>query len=360
MSPARVLIVDDSVVVRRALSGLVERDAALALAGTAPSAMVALQKIAVAQPDVVVLDVDMPEMDGFEAARRMHAEWPKLPILMCSGQSERAAAATLKALAAGATDYIAKPSSMSAQGGLEDFAAEFTAKLKALARPAESETARPAGRPLSSPSGVRAAMDAAGARVDALAIGCSTGGTNVLSRVLGELTAPPPVPLFIVQHMPAVFTRLMAERLSQTTKLRVEEGREGMRVERGVAYVAPGGFHMTVKSDAGGAYVALDQRPPEHSCRPAVDALFRSLPGVYGAGVLAMVFTGMGHDGTAGARAIVERGGRVLAQDPASCVAPSMPSTVLAAGLAQPIALESIARIIANLVGAPAARGEAR
>jgi two-component system chemotaxis response regulator CheB len=170
--------------------------------------------------------------------------------------------------------------------------------------------------------------------VAALAIGCSTGGPNALGALFEGLPRDLPVPILIVQHMPPLFTKLLADRLATSSGLRVTEARAGDLVEPGCAYVAPGDYHMTVVRDGARVRVALNQDPAENSCRPAVDVLFRSVARLYGPGALAAVLTGMGQDGTRGARAIVEAGGAVLAQDAASCVVPSMPKAVVAAGLA--------------------------
>lgn len=333
MRPSRVLVVDDSVVVRKVLSDVLASDPEVEVAGTAPTAPIALQKISQVNPDLVLLDVEMPEMDGIEAVRRIRASWPTLPVVMCSSLTERGADVTLRALEAGATDYVAKPSSLGTRdAGLGAFRSELLAKVKALA----AREVRPAALPAAPPPAPRASV---GRRppVAVLLIGCSTGGPNALATVFQSLPGDLPVPILIVQHMPPLFTRLLAERLTASSRVHTVEGQEGMPIEPGRAYIAPGNFHMSVAKSGARFRLALDQNPPENSCRPAVDVLFRSAAAAFGPGVLAAVLTGMGHDGTRGARDVVDAGGAVIVQDAASCVVPSMPSSVAAAGAADAV-----------------------
>lgn len=325
----RVLVVDDSVVVRRVLTETLESDGDVRVVGTAATASIGLQKIALLGPDVVVLDVEMPEMDGIEAVRRIRASWPTLPVVMCSTLTERGAEATVRALAAGATDCVAKPSSLGGKGdGMSSFRDELTTKVKAL-RPRAPARVAPV-IPLPPPR--RIAADRA---VTAVGIGCSTGGPNALARLFESLPADLPVPIFIVQHMPPLFTKILAERLSASSRVRVVEAAHGEPVVAGQAYVAPGNYHMVVSREAGDVRIALNQDAQENSCRPAVDVLFRSLAEVYGAGALVAVLTGMGRDGARGASEVVSAGGRVIVQDAESCVVPSMPGAVASLGIAE-------------------------
>jgi two-component system chemotaxis response regulator CheB len=330
MARIRVLVVDDSLVVRKVLTDALSADPDVEVAATASNGSIALRKIPQVCPDVVLLDVEMPEMDGLETVRRLRAEWPRLPVIMCSSLTERGADTTLRALAYGATDCIAKPSGLNGFqfDAMGDFKAELLRKVRALGG-SHASTRPPATVP-PPPVAPRGAREP----VAALAIGCSTGGPNALGALFEGLPRDLPVPILIVQHMPPLFTKLLADRLATSSGLRVTEARAGDLVEPGCAYVAPGDYHMTVVRDGARVRVALNQDPAENSCRPAVDVLFRSVARLYGPGALAAVLTGMGQDGTRGARAIVEAGGAVLAQDAASCVVPSMPKAVVAAGLA--------------------------
>jgi two-component system chemotaxis response regulator CheB len=328
MPPIRVLVVDDSVVVRQMLTRIIANEADMEVAGIAATASIGLQKITQVQPDVIILDVEMPEMDGIEAVARIRLTWPRLAVLMCSSQTARGADITLRALAAGASDYVPKPSS-SGGASMDDFRASFLSKIRLLAGRGGST---PPAMPL-----VARPSPWARARVSAIVIGSSTGGPNALTTLFATLPANLPVPILIVQHMPPLFTRLLSERLTATSSILVKEVEHGDHVEPGRAYVAPGGFHMAVARDGTATRLYLNDGPPENSCRPAVDVLFRSAAAVYGAGTLGVVLTGMGHDGTHGARSIVEAGGLVVVQDAASCVVPSMPSSVASAGLADAV-----------------------
>jgi len=324
VSVVRVLVVDDSVVARRVITDLVQAAGGLEVSGVAASASIALQKLGQSLPDVVVLDVEMPGMDGIEAVTRIRQSWPRLPVIMCSAFTERGAGITLRALAAGASDCVAKPSSLGVGNTLPAFGAELVAKIRALGGAA---SIAPPARQRAVPSVDRGAREP----VAAIAIGCSTGGPNALAAVFASLPPDLSVPILVTQHMPPMFTRLLAERLATTSGFDVVEASEGGRVDPGHAYVAPGNHHMAVVRDRLSVKIALNQDPPENSCRPAIDVLFRSVAQVFGPGALAAVLTGMGHDGTRGAERIVEAGGVVIVQDAASCVVATMPSSVAAA-----------------------------
>lgn len=328
------LVVDDSVVVRRLLSDALASDPNVSVIGSAANGMIALEKLSFLKPDVVILDVEMPDLDGIETVRRLRVNFPDLPVIMCSALTERGATITLRALAAGATDYIAKPSAQASRDDrLSAFKAELLAKVMALGQRSLSTKAPLPPSPIAATTRPRVVLE----RVDALAIGCSTGGPNALATLFERIPADLPVPIFIAQHMPPVFTRMLAERLAATSGVTVVEAQHGAPVVAGTAYVAPGNYHLTVGMDGARVVTLLTQEPPENSCRPAVDVLFRSLAGFYRSGVLACVLTGMGRDGANGARAIVEAGGAVLAQSTDTCVVPSMPRAVIDAGLADTV-----------------------
>lgn len=337
----RVLIVDDSVLVRRMLSTFVEQDSALELAGFAPNAPLALQKAEQTTVDVVVLDVEMPGMNGIRAASEFRKRYPRLPILMCSALTSQGAGATFDALAAGATECLSKPSGLDGGASLEAFRADFLAKLKALtASPVPPpRVAAPAPLPF-----VRR-LPARATRVpEVIAIGCSTGGPMALATLFAKLPAQLPVPVVVVQHMPPLFTRMLAERLTASTPVKTHEAHEGQLIEPGQAYLAPGGSHLTFVKDGGRVRAVLNQDPPENSCRPAVDVMFRGAASAWNGNVIGAVLTGMGYDGTRGAAQIVAAGGTVLVQDPKSCVVPTMPQSVLSGGSAtEALSLEDLA-----------------
>ncbi|MBK8235014.1 MAG: chemotaxis response regulator protein-glutamate methylesterase [Deltaproteobacteria bacterium] len=328
--PSRILIVDDSVVVRRMLSDLVSSDPDLELAGTASNGQLALQKLPQLAVDLVVMDVEMPGMDGIEAVGRIRVDWPRLPVMMCSSLTARGADATLRALAAGATDYVAKPSGLGNAEGLEGFKREFVAKLKGLAglRRSDGVVAMPVApqRPISN------ARRTPSKRPAVLAIGCSTGGPNALARVFADLPGDIGVPIVSTQHMPPLFTRMLAEGLTATAAIPVKEAETGDELLPNHAYIAPGDYHMALRRDGVRVRVVLNQDPPENSCRPAVDVMFRSVAALFGPDVIAAVMTGMGQDGAVGSRHVADAGGWVITQDAASCVVPSMPNAVVAIG----------------------------
>ena len=331
MQPIRVLIVDDSAVIRRRLGELLAEDSAITVAGTAGNGALALARIADLKPDLVTLDVEMPGMSGIETLIEIRKLYPKLPVIMFSTITGPGAATTVEALARGASDYAAKPSADSSESAAETIRQDLIPKIKALcvlpASPQVPAFLRPV--PAISTSLRRPA------RIDMVAIGASTGGPNALAALMPQLPRDFPVPILIVQHMPPMFTHLLAKRLGGLTRLRVEEGKEGEKVEPGQVWIAPGDYHMTVSRKGSDLVLGLNQDAPENSCRPAVDVLFRSVARSHGAGVLAVVLTGMGSDGTRGAAMIREAGGTVIAQDEASSVVWGMPGSVVTAGLAE-------------------------
>jgi two-component system chemotaxis response regulator CheB len=339
MNPIRVLIVDDSVVVRRILSEVQGADPEIEVIGTAAHGQIALQKIAQLKPDLVTLDMEMPVMDGLQTLVAIRKIDRKLPVIMFSTLTERGAAATLDALAAGANDYVTKPANVgSVTVAIERIRQELIPKIKALCGRLRPAAQARATSPL--PATATSKMPAArstGGRVDIVAIGCSTGGPNALAEVFSQLPRDLPVPIVITQHMPPLFTRLLAQRLATQSGHRVSEAAEGSLLRAGEALIAPGGFHMVVERKREGAMVRLNQEPQENSCRPAVDVMMRSVVGAYAGSTLGVILTGMGQDGLVGCTAIVKAGGRVIAQDEQTSVVWGMPGFVAGAGLAEKI-----------------------
>lgn len=324
----RVLIVDDSVIVRKVLSDVLSAHPATEVAGTAASGDLALSKLDQLKPDVITLDIEMPGRNGLETLAEIRKRHPKLPVIMFSTLTERGGKATLDALALGATDYATKPTS--GEGLLaaaDQIRRELVAKILGLRPTPIPNPASTAPMPLAQRSPVRR-------RIDILAIGTSTGGPNALAEVVPRLPADFPVPVVLVQHMPPLFTKLLSERLNAASHLDVHEGITGRPLLPGNVWVAPGGQHMTVARKDGIPILELNQDPPEHSCRPAVDVLFRSVARAFGPNALAVVMTGMGSDGTLGAGAIRNAGGEIFAQDESSSVVWGMPGAVVAAGIA--------------------------
>lgn len=340
----RVMVVDDSVVVRRFICEVIASDPHLEVVATAANGKLALQRLNQVEVDLVTLDVDMPELDGFGTLAELRKRRPDLPVLMFSSATSRAAASTIEALSLGANDYLLKPEGVSGlEAARERLKQELLPKIKALC-------VKP--RTSSIPIMIDAPVPSA-APVTAIAIAVSTGGPAALHLILSALPADLPVPIFIVQHMPATFTALLAARLQQTTALKVLEANLTSRVLPGHVYLAPGDFHLVVDKSSGGLMVRTNQDPPEVSCRPAADVLFRSVAAAYGAGCLGVVLTGMGADGMRGSEAIKKQGGRVIVQDRASSVVWGMPGAVVRARLADAVVpLDQIAFEITRRVRA--------
>lgn len=340
MAKIRVLVVDDSVVVRRLVSDVLAADPAIEVVGVAANGRLALEKIKQLNPDLVTMDVEMPEMDGVQALLELRKSNKRLPVIMFSTLTERGAATTMDAFAAGASDYVAKPSNVgSTTAGMARVRDELIPKVKALcgyrdpARAQLLSQMASVARPKSAfPAGVRARQ-----RIEILALGVSTGGPNALAELMPSIPADFPVPIVIVQHMPPVFTRLLADRLNANAAIAISEAAAGAELMPGTAWIAPGDFHMVLENSAGGARIALNQDAPENSCRPAVDPLFRSVVKVYGGAALGVILTGMGQDGLKGCQSICEAGGQVIAQDEASSVVWGMPGFVARAGLAEKV-----------------------
>lgn len=335
----RVLIVDDSAVMRSLLRSVLLSDPGLEVAGTAADGASALEVLRLQHPDLIVLDVEMPVMDGLVTLRELRARNHTMPVIMCSSLTQRGARVTIEALASGASDYVAKPSGQPGrESAIRALAQELIPRIHALTghlqpRPVAAATPRPLlPMPPASPPALQAPV-----KPSVLAIGVSTGGPAALDVLLPELPAGFPLPVLIVQHMPEVFTGLLAERLSRRCGMRVSEAAEGMPAIPGSIYIARGDWHLEVRPAArpgAPAILHLTQDPSENHCRPAVDTLFRSAARVYGSGVLAVVLTGMGYDGLVGSRLVREQGGSVLAQDQATSTVWGMPGAVAQAGLA--------------------------
>jgi len=350
-APITVLVVDDSVVMRRLVSDVLASDPGIEVVGTAANGKVALAKIPQLNPDVVTLDVEMPVMDGLETLTALRALYPKLPVIMFSTLTEQGASATLDALERGASDYVSKPANMgSVVASMEAVRAQLIPKIKSLASRA-LQIPDPARSPAPSATVARPPALGPAACIGVVVIGVSTGGPDAVTTVISALPQDFPVPIVIVQHMPPLFTALFAKRLDNKSSVAVSEARAGDRLAAGTVLIAPGDFHLRLRSDKLGVVAQLDQGTPENYCRPAVDVLFRSAPETFGAGVLAVVLTGMGSDGARGAARIVEAGGSVIVQDAATSVVWGMPGAVVSAGLAaEVLPLGDIARAIQTRV----------
>jgi two-component system chemotaxis response regulator CheB len=331
----RVLVVDDSVVIRRLVTQALSEDAALEVIGAASNGKIALDRIAQLNPDVITLDIEMPEMDGIALLRRMKSQIVRPRVVMFSTLTDRGAALTLESLALGADDYVTKAANVgSLDRSMASLRTELIPKIKQFFLLPGAATM--AGLPIAplKPSGIPRVPLGGASQPRVLAIGVSTGGPMALGVIIPQFPANFPLPILIVQHMPPLFTRFLAERLQSGTPLKVEEAADGARVAAGTVLIAPGDYHMRVRSQGGAALVRLDQSAPENSCRPSVDVLFRSVAEVYGGAVISAVLTGMGQDGLRGAEVLKGTGAYVIAQDAATSVVWGMPGAVAGAGLA--------------------------
>ena len=368
-APYRIMVVDDSAVIRGLLIRSLESDAQIEVVASVGDGRMAVNALSRYDVEVVVLDIEMPVMDGLTALPLLIAARPGIKVIIASTLTRRNADISLRALAAGAADYIAKPGS-TALTTADGFKQELVEKIKALGeakrktagieqppKRARLETARTAPlRPaISRPIALRAASLAP---FEALAIGSSTGGPQALFQLLSALRGTLSRPIFITQHMPATFTMILAEHICRSTGWSAAEACDGEIVRQGRVYVAPGDLHMLVESAPGGGaqVIRLNKAPAENFCRPAVDPMLRSLAQIHGRRLLAVILTGMGHDGLNGSTAVTAAGGTVVAQDEATSVVWGMPGAVATAGLCSAVLpLVEISSYIAKLAKRAAA-----
>jgi two-component system, chemotaxis family, protein-glutamate methylesterase/glutaminase len=345
MSKIQILIVDDAVVVRSRLSKLLGLDPQFEVVGVAATGRIAIAKISQLNPDVVILDVEMPDMDGLETLAIIRQSRPNLPVIMFSTQTFTGASATLDALALGASDYATKPSQLgSVEAANQHIQDNLFPKIKFFG----TKIAPPS---IIAPIATKLPSTKQPSPIDILAIGVSTGGPNALSLLLPQLPRTFPIPIVVVQHMPATFTKLMAERLATKCQLPVMEAYPGAPLDAGRIWIAPGDYHIEVTQVGTQRQLIMNQAPPENFCRPSVDVLFRSIAYHYKAHALGVILTGMGQDGLRGCSAIAQAGGQILAQDEASSVVWGMPRFVVNAGLADAVLpLEEMAIEILNRV----------
>lgn len=350
MEPIKVLIIDDSALIRKMLTNCLESEQDMKVIGTAPNGTIGLAKIQQLNPDIVTLDIEMPGMNGLETLRAIRLQSKELPVFMFSTLTEKGAAIALDALEAGATDYVTKPANMgSVNQCISNIQEQLIPKIRDVCRHKHLPVSTPVApiRLKSSQDQIRK-ITTPGIR--AIAIGVSTGGPNALAKLFSKLRPDLGAPILLVQHMPELFTRLLAERLDAVSQLKVREGQAGVVIQAGEAWIAPGGQHMEVVHAPGGVALRMNKDPHENFCRPAVDVLFRSIASIYGKHSIAAVLTGMGKDGLRGSQMISEAGGYVVAQDQATSVVWGMPGAVAQAGLARQIlTIEEIADLINQL-----------
>ncbi|MBB4040787.1 two-component system chemotaxis response regulator CheB [Microvirga flocculans] len=348
------MIVDDSAVIRGMMARWLTEAGGFDIVATASNGRMAVDAVERSKPEIILLDIEMPEVDGLAALPLILKAHPSAKVIVISTLTQRNAEISLKCLSLGAVDYLAKPESARAANAAADFKRDLVHKLRALSetRSRQARTPAPALPVVKAPQVPVVAPRAGSTRPQCFLIGSSTGGPRAVERVLMDMKAAlPGIPVLIVQHMPPMFTAVFADHLAALLAMPVREAKDGEPVVPGTVLVAPGGRHMGIASSAGKPVIRLNDGPPENFCRPAVDVLFREAAAVFGASTLAAVLTGMGADGTQGARHIVNAGGTVVAQDEASSIVWGMPGSIVKAGLAHDILpLESIGRSLKGLI----------
>jgi two-component system chemotaxis response regulator CheB len=355
----RVLIVDDSAVFRKVLQTALDKHPGIRVVGTAANGKEALRLVRTLRPHVMILDVEMPEMNGLETLDELRRQHLDPGVIMFSSFTSQGAATTLETLAKGAFDFVTKPTGAGTFAKTvarikEDLVPKIEAYSRSIRVAQTEKTVHTAAPTLSrgvtrqatnrTPGPVARSVTEAqkparriGFAPEVVAIGISTGGPNALNEVIPRFPKTFPLPILLVQHMPPVFTSQLADRLNKRSQLRVVEAKDEMPVEAGTVYVAPGDYHMEVEAGTDQRLIRTNQGPPVNSCRPSVDVLFHSVAEVYGQRAIAVVMTGMGQDGLGGSRELKKKGALVLAQDKDSSVVWGMPRFVVEEGLADRI-----------------------
>jgi len=361
----KILIVDDSITYRQILMRVIDNITDAECIGTAASGQIALRKINSLQPDLVLLDVVMPDMDGVETLQKIKQTHPHIEAIMISSFDMNNAKETLRSLEVGALDFVTKPKAASPEAGI----AELAKYLQPLIHLVETKKYAKLGRstlqpPLTQPTQAAAPIIPkphfapptqkilGRNKIDLILIGISTGGPKALDYLIPRLNAALSCPMIIVQHMPPMFTQSLAEKLDSLTRFKVSEVQGGEKLSAGHIYIAQGGKHLIIRERLNeGFYLAVNETPPVNNCRPAVDVLFRSVATTFKGKVLAIIMTGMGRDGTAGVKMLKRNDCYCIAQDEASSVVWGMPASVVEAGLADDVLpLEHISQKITELV----------
>jgi len=340
----KILIVDDSALYRRILRDVVESLDDAQFMDIAQNGRLALEKMKKQVPDLVTLDVEMPELNGLQTLQEIRRLYPDTGVVMISSLTTRDAQVTLQALEIGAFDFVAKPNDVDLQVNfdvlshrLKTILSAYQVRLRLTTRRRQPEPVIPSEQPLTVETGPAPKSLLAPGKPEILAIGISTGGPKALVEMIPALPASLPVPVVIVQHMPATFTQALAESLNKKSALTVKEGEHGETIKRGFVYIAPGNRQMRIAGNPGGYIIELTDDPPENHCRPSADYLFRSVARIYKNKALGLIMTGMGRDGTTGLRLMKREGARVIAQDEESCVVFGMPMEAIKAGVVDKI-----------------------
>lgn len=362
--PIRVMVVDDALVIRGLLTRILEENPGITVVASVGDGERAISALDRNEIDVVVLDIEMPRMDGLTALPKIIEKRPGIQVLMASTLTLRNAEISMKAMELGAADYVPKPSSTGEIRSAEDFRREIVDKVLSLGKTARRRMRRSGATPVSvaaRPGATRQSFAPKQAaeiqlrplkanRPDIIAIGSSTGGPQALTKLLSALDPQIRQPILITQHMPPAFTTILAEHVGRASGRPCAEGKDGEAIAEGRIYVAPGNHHMVVEQQGTSRRIRLNEDPPENFCRPAVDPMLRSISATYGARVLVAILTGMGSDGAKGSEVVVNAGGQVIAQDEASSVVWGMPGAVATRGLCSAVQpLEELAKTINRL-----------
>lgn len=361
----RVMLVDDSAIIRGLIKRMLDPEPDIEVVASASNGELAVKQLQSGGIDVIILDIEMPVMDGMTALPKLIAIDPKVKIIMASTLTLGNAEISIKAMRMGAADYVPKPTSTSKIGGASEFRDGIVSKIKALGgarfrAPINRLSQRPQSAVKTEKAPTISKLAAAAGNIELrpsparfppeiVAIGSSTGGPNALFEVLKNISPAVQVPILITQHMPPSFTTILAKHITSTVGRECTEGVDGEVIKAGHIYLAPGDFHMVVESKGISKVIRLNQDPPENFCRPAVDPMFRSISAAYGGRILSVVLTGMGSDGSRGAQVIADGGGTVVAQDEQSSVVWGMPSATAGLGICSAILpLDDVATFINN------------
>ncbi len=344
----RVMVVDDSAAIRGAITRILESDPEIKVVCSASNGQAAIETLKRSPVDVVVLDIEMPVMDGMTALPLIVKQHPDIKVVMASTLTLRNAEISLKALSLGAVDYVPKPSNLYEASASRDFRHELIETIKVHAKARRRKIVGAGIGGVSSSAAAPSTKLYGGREIrlrpfsktapEVIGIGSSTGGPQALLTVLKGIKGIFRQPIFVTQHMPPKFTTVLAEHITRESGVPCREATDGDVVQGGNIYVAPGDYHMQVVREGAQCLIRLNQQPPENFCRPAVDQMFRSLAAAYGARVLGVVLTGMGSDGAKGAQEIINAGGNIVAQDEASSVVWGMPGAVAVAGYCSELA----------------------
>lgn len=351
-APIQVLVVDDSAIVRGLLTRALESDSNIKVAGSAMHGEAALAWMRKYHADVVLLDVEMPVLNGFETLRQIQIEHPGKFVIMVSGLTYSGAKTTLQALRLGAVGCVAKPEARSVAEAVALVARELVPMVRGLVpRRVDSETKTVISKPVTRKPVLLKKRSRLAQSIELVVVGCSTGGPRALERFVKDLPHDFDLPICIVQHMPPFFTPMLAKHLEADSGRRACEAQTDMLIEPRRIYVAPGDFHFTLALEPQGLVAKLNQDPPEHFCRPSVNPLFRSAAHCCGGGLIAVMLTGMGNDGVEATADIHRAGGHIIAQDEATSVVWGMPGAIARAGLVhQLLPIQQIGAAVGNAV----------